>query len=149
MPIPHNSLLQSMQAKDRYVLIATASFVALFVLCVAWEWFIAPLRPGGSWMALKGLPLLLAIPGIWKAKNYTMQWASMLILIYMTEGLVRLFETGANFWMALLETALSLIGFIALLMYLKPLKQEYKRLKKEKESQSASPADSQSESQSK
>ena len=60
----------------------------------------------------------------------------MLILIYMTEGLVRLFETGANFWMALLETLLSVIGFIALLMYLKPLKQEYKRQKKEKESKS-------------
>jgi uncharacterized membrane protein len=141
MSTPPSSFLKSMQAKDKYVLIATASFVALFVLCVAWEWFIAPLRPGGSWMILKGLPLLLAIPGIWKAKNYTMQWASMLILIYMTEGLVRLFETGANFWMALLETVLSLIGFIALLMYLKPLKQEYKRQKKEKELQAESPSD--------
>lgn len=129
-----NRLLQSIQEKNVYVLIATAAFIDVFILCVAWEWFIAPLRPGGSWMVIKGLPLLLAIPGIWRGNNYTMQWASMLILIYMTEGLVRLFETGANFWMALLETILSLIAFIALLMYLKPLKQEYKRLKKEKES---------------
>lgn len=94
-------------------------------------------------MVLKGLPLLFAIPGIWKAKNYTMQWASMLILIYMTEGLVRLFETGANFWMAVLETLLSLIGFIAVLMYLKPLKQEYKRQKKERELQSEQQSDQQ------
>jgi uncharacterized membrane protein len=143
MSTPESPLLQSIENKNKYVLIATAAFVSLFVLCVAWEWFIAPLRPGGSWMALKGLPLLLAIPGIWKAKNYTMQWASMLILIYMTEGLVRLFETGANFWMAVLETLLSLIGFIAVLMYLKPLKQEYKRQKKEKELQSAQQSDQQ------
>lgn len=136
MPTSKSTLLQLIEDKNKYVLIASASFVGLFVLCIAWEWFIAPLRPGGSWMVLKGLPLLLAIPGIWKANNYTMQWASMLILIYMTEGLVRLFETGANFWMALLETLLSVIGFIALLMYLKPLKQEYKRQKKEKESKS-------------
>ena len=136
MPTSKSTLLQLIEDKNKHVLIASASFVGLFVLCIAWEWFIAPLRPGGSWMVLKGLPLLLAIPGIWKANNYTMQWASMLILIYMTEGLVRLFETGANFWMALLETLLSVIGFIALLMYLKPLKQEYKRQKKEKESKS-------------
>jgi uncharacterized membrane protein len=143
MPNNAPSLLQLIQAKDRYVLIAATAFTALFLLCVAWEWFIAPLRPGGSWMALKGLPLLFAIPGIWKAKNYTMQWASMLILIYMTEGLVRLFETGANFWMAVLETLLSLIGFIAVLMYLKPLKQEYKRQKKERELQSKQQTDQQ------
>lgn len=135
MPFPKPpSFLRSIQEKNVYVLLATAAFVDLFILCVFWEWFIAPLRPGGSWMVLKGLPLLFAIPGIWKGNNYTMQWASMLILIYMTEGLVRLFETGANFWMALLETILTLIGFIALLMYLKPLKEEHKRLKKEKES---------------
>jgi uncharacterized membrane protein len=136
MSTPQTTLWQSLENKNKYVLIASLAFIGLFIQCVAWEWFIAPLRPGGSWMVLKGLPLLLAIPGIWKAKNYTMQWASMLILIYMTEGLVRLFESGANFWMALLETLLSVIGFIALLMYLKPLKQEYKRQKKEKESQS-------------
>ena len=144
MPNSDPSLLQSIESKDKYVLIATAAFAGLFILCVAWEWFIAPLRPGGSWMVLKGLPLLLAIPGIWKAKNYTMQWASMLILIYMTEGLVRLFETGANFWMAVLETLLSLIGFIAVLMYLKPLKQEYKRQKKEIELQAEQQPDKES-----
>jgi uncharacterized membrane protein len=59
-----------------------------------------------------------------------MQWASMLILLYSTEGLVRILETGANFWLALLETILSSIGFVCLLMYLKPIKNEAKALKK-------------------
>jgi len=123
--------------KNPYQLLAVAAFVDLFILCVAWEWFISPLRPGGSWLILKGIPLLFAIPGMWKGKVYTMQWASMLILLYVTEGLVRILETGANFWLALLETALATIGFICLLIYLRPIKKEAKGLtKKDMESSS-------------
>jgi uncharacterized membrane protein len=116
--------------KNPYQLFAVAAFVDLFILCVAWEWFISPLRPGGSWLILKGIPLLFAIPGMWKGKVYTMQWASMLILLYVTEGLVRILEAGANFWLALLETALATIGFICLLIYLRPIKKEAKSLAK-------------------
>ena len=123
--------------KNPYQLFAVAAFVDLFILCVAWEWFISPLRPGGSWLILKGIPLLFAIPGMLKGKVYTMQWASMLILLYVTEGLVRILETGANFWLALLETALATIGFICLLIYLRPIKKEAKSLaKKDMESSS-------------
>ena len=123
--------------KNPYQLLAVAAFVDLFILCVAWEWFISPLRPGGSWLILKGIPLLFAIPGMWKGKVYTMQWASMLILLYVTEGLVRILETGANFWLALLETALATIGFICLLIYFRPIKKEAKSLaKKDMESSS-------------
>ena len=116
--------------KNPYQLLAVAAFVDLFILCVAWEWFISPLRPGGSWLILKGIPLLFAIPGIWKGKVYTMQWASMLILLYVTEGLVRILESGANFWLALLETVLATTAFICLLVYLKPIKKEAKSLAK-------------------
>jgi len=122
-----NKLLSN---KNPYQLLAVAAFVDLFILCVAWEWFISPLRPGGSWLILKGIPLLFAIPGIWKGKVYTMQWASMLILLYVTEGLVRILESGANFWLALLETVLATTAFICLLIYLKPIKKEAKSLAK-------------------
>ena len=116
--------------KNPYQLLAVAAFVDLFILCVAWEWFISPLRPGGSWLILKGIPLVLAIPGIWKGKIYTMQWASMLILLYVTEGLVRILESGTNFWLAILETVLATTAFVCLLIYLKPIKQEAKSLAK-------------------
>ncbi|QWD61698.1 DUF2069 domain-containing protein [Polynucleobacter sp. MWH-UH25E] len=123
--------------KNPYQLLAAAAFVDLFILCVAWEWFISPLRPGGSWLILKGIPLLFAIPGIWKGKVYTMQWASMMILLFVTEGLVRIMESGANFWLALLETVLATTAFICLLIYLKPIKKEAKNLaKNNKESSS-------------
>ena len=118
--------------KDPYQLIATAAFVALFIQCVAWEWFLSPLRPGGSWLILKGIPLLFAIPGLWRGKIYTMQWASLMILLYITEGLTRILETGANFWMAALETILGTVGFICLLIYLKPIKAHAKAAKKER-----------------
>ena len=125
------SLLKKVLAKNPYQLFATAAFVDLFILCVCWEWFISPLRPGGSWLILKGVPLLFAIPGLWKGKVYTMQWASMLILLYLTEGLVRILETGVNFWMALLETILATTGFVCLLIYLRPIKKDAKSLAKQ------------------
>ena len=118
-------------SKNPYQLIATAAFIDLFILCVAWEWFISPLRPGGSWLILKAIPLLFAIPGLWKGNVYTMQCASMLILLYITEGLVRILETGTNFWMAGLETSLATVGFVCLLMFLKPIKARAKAAKKE------------------
>ncbi len=125
--------------KDPYQLIATAAFVDLFILCIAWEWFISPLRPGGSWLILKAIPLLFAIPGLWRGNVYTMQWASMLVLLYITEGLVRILETGTNFWMAILETILGTIGFICLLVYLKPIKARAKQLAKERSAQEKTP----------
>jgi len=124
-------MLKSWLSKNPFQLIATAAFVDLFILCIAWEWFISPLRPGGSWLILKAIPLLFAIPGLWKGKVYTMQWASMLILLYITEGLVRILETGANFWMAVLETTLGTVAFVCLLIYLKPIKARAKAAKKE------------------
>ncbi|MBU3611889.1 DUF2069 domain-containing protein [Polynucleobacter sp. MG-27-Goln-C1] len=125
-------MLKSWLSKNPYQLIATAAFVDLFILCIAWEWFISPLRPGGSWLILKAIPLLFAIPGLWKGNVYTMQWASMLVLLYITEGLVRILETGANFWMAVLETTIGTVAFICLLMYLKPIKARAKAAKKER-----------------
>ncbi|QWD77216.1 DUF2069 domain-containing protein [Polynucleobacter sp. MWH-Svant-W18] len=125
-------MLKKILEKNPYQLLATAAFIDLFILCVCWEWFISPLRPGGSWLILKGIPLLFAIPGIWKGRVYTMQWASMLILLYITEGLVRILETGLNFWMAVLEIILASTAFVCLLIYLKPIKKEAKSLAKMK-----------------
>jgi len=112
--------------KNPYQILALAAFIDLFILCACWEWFLSPLRPEGSWLILKALPLLLPMRGIWKGNVYTMQWASMLILLYITEGLVRISESGWNFYLAILETLLATIAFVCLLMYLKPIKAEAK-----------------------
>jgi uncharacterized membrane protein len=120
------TMLSTILDKNKYVLIASAATLDLIILCVAWEWFVSPLRPGGSWLILKAVPLIVMLPGIWRAKVYTMQWGTMLILIYTTEALVRISESGWNFWMALLELVFSVAIFISLLLYLKPIKAEAK-----------------------
>ena len=43
--------------------IAGASLIALIFLCLAWELWLAPLRPGGSWVALKAVALAAALDG--------------------------------------------------------------------------------------
>ena len=98
--------------------IAGASLGALLVLCVAWELWLAPLRPGGSLLALKALPLALPIPGVFSGKRYTYQWSSMLILGYFAEGVTRAWaETGLSQKLAFAEVALSLAFFAAAVSY--------------------------------
>ena len=99
---------------------ASASLVALILLCVAWELWLAPLRTGGSALALKVLPLLLPLFGVLRGKRYTYQWSSMLILAYFTEGVVRAWsERGAGQALALAEIVLSMVFFSAAICYVR------------------------------
>ena len=99
---------------------ASISLIALIVLCVAWEAVLAPLRPGGSWLILKVLPLLLPLFGILRGKRYTYQWASMFVLIYFTEGVVRSWsDSGLTQLLALLEVILTIVFFLAVIFYAK------------------------------
>ena len=63
--------------------------VVLIVLGVSWELWLAPIRPGGSWLVLKVVPLLFALRGLLAGKRYTYQWVSLLVWLYFTEGIVR------------------------------------------------------------
>jgi uncharacterized membrane protein len=93
-------------------LTATGSLLLLFLLCLAWELWLAPLRPGGSLIALKALPLLLPLRGILEARRYTYQWSSMLILAYFAEGATRAWsDAGAAQSLAVAEIALSVVFF--------------------------------------
>lgn len=91
--------------------------IALIVLCVLWEGVLAPLRPEGSWMILKPVPLLFAVFGVLKGKRYTYQWLSMLVLLYFTEGVVRAFDPWPVNVLALAEAALSAALFVFVLLY--------------------------------
>ena len=97
---------------------AIASLVALIFLCLAWELWLAPIRPGGSLLALKTLPLLVPLFGVLRGKRYTFQWSSMFILLYFTEGVVRGWgDAGLSRALALGEVALSLAFFTAVVAY--------------------------------
>lgn len=84
MTSPNNVVTES----RALALLSAASLIALILLCAAWELWLAPVRPGGSWLALKALLLAWPLPGVLRKNRYTMQWASMFILLFFTEGIV-------------------------------------------------------------
>ncbi len=99
---------------------ASASLLALIFLCLAWETFLAPLKPGGSLLMLKAAPLLLPLFGILRGQRYTYQWASMFILLYFIEGVVRSWaDSGISATLALIEILLCLIFFCCAIFYAK------------------------------
>ena len=104
--------------------LSIASLLALIFLCVGWELAWAPIRPGGSWLVLKVLPLLAMLPGLLKSRLYSFQWASMAILLYFAEGSVRATSdtNPTSVTLAWIETGLSTVLFCALLMYTRAFK---------------------------
>ena len=111
---------------------AVISLVGLIVLCTTWELVLAPLRPGGSWMAIKALPLLLPLAGVLRRDIYTLQWASMMVHLYFIEGVVRAWsERGTVALLSSIEIALSTVFFFCAIFFLRPYKQEAKRMANE------------------
>jgi uncharacterized membrane protein len=103
--------------------LATACLIALILLATAWESFLAPIRPGGSWLVLKVLPLLAALPGVLRSRRYTVQWSTLVIWLYAAEGATRAYtDTGLGAVLALIELALALAYFWAAVAWLKVLR---------------------------
>ena len=99
-------------------LAASATLISMIVLCLAWELWLAPLRPGGSLLALKALPLALPLSGILQGRRYTFQWSSLLILAYFAEGVTRAWsERGISQALAFAEVILSVLFFAAAVSY--------------------------------
>jgi uncharacterized membrane protein len=100
--------------------LAVASLLALVVLGLAWELWLAPLRPGGSLWAVKVLPLCLPLAGLLKRRMYTYRWTSLLVWFYFLEGVVRATsERGPAVPLAVLETILSLVLFAACALHVR------------------------------
>ena len=98
--------------------VAGISLIALILLSLAWELWLAPLRPGGSWLVLKAVLLLLPLRGVLTGQRYTYQWASMFILLYFTEGVMRAWsDNGLSATLAMAEVALSVVFFFAAIAY--------------------------------
>jgi uncharacterized membrane protein len=112
--------MSAARAARRWRQAATLLLSALVLLCLAWELWLAPLRPGGSWLALKVLPLLWILPGIARGHSYTYRVSTMLILAYFMEGVVRGWsDGGTSAQIALVEIALSLAFFGAAIAHLR------------------------------
>jgi len=109
----------SAQVRGTRVL-AVGSLLGLIVLGLAWELWLAPIRPGGSWLALKVLPLCLPLAGLLKNRMYTYRWVSLMVWLYFTEGAVRAYSDKApGNYLALVEVALCLSLFAACALHVR------------------------------
>jgi uncharacterized membrane protein len=94
--------------------LAVGSLLGLIVLGLAWELWLAPVRPGGSWLALKVLPLCIPLAGLLKNRMYTYRWVSLVVWLYFIEGVVRAVgDRAPSAYLAMLEVALCLVLFTA------------------------------------
>ena len=98
--------------------LAVACLLALIVLGLAWELWLAP--TGNRTLALKVLPLLLPLAGILRYRMFTYRWTSLLVWIYVTEGLVRASsERGVSALLAGFEVVLCLLLFAACVLHVR------------------------------
>ena len=126
--------------QQRLHLISSISLVLLSVLGILWELVLAPLRPGGSWMVIKVLTLFAPLSGTLKKNVYTLQWASMFILLYFTEGVVRAWsDHGLSQILAGLEVVFSTTFFVCAIFFLRPYKKAAKNLASEAIRKAANP----------
>ena len=100
--------------------LAVTSLLGLIVLGVAWELWLAPVRPGGTLLALKVLPLCFPLTGLLKNRMYTYRWVSLLIWLYFTEGVVRAWsDIAPGNYLAFIEVVLCLALFTACAMHVR------------------------------
>ena len=101
-------------------LMALASLTGLIVLGLAWEMWLAPIRPGGSLLALKVLPLVVPLAGFLKNKLYTYRWVSLMVWLYFMEGAVRAWsDKPPSNILAFIEVVLCLVLFTACAMHVR------------------------------
>jgi uncharacterized membrane protein len=115
VPVVHTPPDAALQA----LRVATlGSVLALTLLGLAWELWLAP--TGRGTLALKVLPLALALPGLWRHRLYTYRWLSLLVWLYVLEGLLRATtERGLSVALATMTLALALAAFTLATVYIR------------------------------
>src|SRR5437868_7022402 len=108
MPSPMSTPESALAAQRGHITytrwLAVGSLLGLIVLGLAWELWLAPLRPGGSWLVLKVLPLCIPLAGLLRNRMYTYRWLSLMVWIYFTEGVVRAWsDRPPGAWLALVD----------------------------------------------
>jgi uncharacterized membrane protein len=100
--------------------LAVVSLLSLIALGLAWELFLAPIRPGGSWLALKVLPLCIPLAGFLKNRMYTYRWVSLMVWLYFAEGITRAYSDKVpSNYLAMIEVVLCVILFVACALHVR------------------------------
>jgi len=120
LPVPHHVQLTRT--------VAVTCLLGLIVLSLTWELWLAPVRPGGSWLALKALPLCVPLTGLLKHRMYTYRWVSLMIWLYFTEGVVRAYsDASPGNLLAMLEILFCLGLFAACALHVRLRLKDAKR----------------------
>ncbi len=125
MPSPRNPSESAASPQPRTAValtrwLAAGSLLGLIVLGLAWELWLAPLRPGGSWLVVKVLPLCFPLAGLLRNRMYTYRWVSLVVWLYFAEGAMRAYsDRGLSARLALLEVALCLALFAACVLHVR------------------------------
>jgi uncharacterized membrane protein len=97
---------------------AVGSLLAMIVLGLAWELWLAP--TGNRTLVLKVLPLAIPIAGLLKHRMYTYRWVSLLVWLYFTEGVVRATSDGGmSAALAAVQVVLCLVLFTACALHVR------------------------------
>lgn len=100
--------------------LAVTSLLGLVVLCLGWEWTWAPLPGGTGALVIKSIPLILALPGLLRLRLYTFRWLSLLVWVYVAEGLVRgTSDAGLSATLAWAEVVLGTLLFVACALHVR------------------------------
>jgi uncharacterized membrane protein len=98
--------------------VALAATVLLIGLGLAWELWLAP--TGRGTLAIKVVPLLLPLAGLWRLRLYTYRWTSLGVWLYVAEGATRAgSERGLSAALATLEVVVALILFAACCVHIR------------------------------
>ena len=99
---------------------AVICLLLLIILCLGWEMWLAPIRPEGSWLALKAVIATIPLRGLLHGRRYTFQWSCMFILLYFFEGVMRAWaDPFPSKIYAAIEVLLATLFFIFAIFYAK------------------------------
>lgn len=102
------------------IALASGCLIGLILLGLAWELWLAPLRPGGSWLVLKILPLLALLFGILHGRIYSYRVSTLMIWLYFAEGVMRaMTDANPSAVLAWIEILLSLGLFATATLYIR------------------------------
>jgi uncharacterized membrane protein len=120
-----------MDKSSLYLRCSWLSLSLLIVLLITWEVLTYTHPIGTTWTIIKIIPLIIILRKVLQRHLYTLQWSSMLILLYFTEGVVLAWSGLDTFsrQMGMIEITLSVIYFFCSIFFLRP----FKRLAKQKE----------------
>jgi uncharacterized membrane protein len=111
---------------------ALVGLVLLIVLGLAWELWLAP--TGSGTLAVKVLPLVFCLAGLWRHRMVTFRWLALLLWLYFLEGVVRATtEGGVSQLLAVLEIVLCLWLFAACTVYIRHRLRNGQRLREAEE----------------